>query len=155
LRARALIPPTSYDTVIAEYSGRRERIERRGKAAAALTTAHRLALRQPEAALAWAQRARQIDPEQPEGWRLATDLLARLQRYDDALALGAAAAQRFSGLQHRLAELQREKEQYEAASGREAEQQRRAQAAAEQLAEAERIRRERVMRERQRAEAPA
>jgi hypothetical protein len=96
LRDRGLINEEALGTITAEYEARREAIETRGRCEAALAAARRLMVPQPAEALAWADRARALDPGRPEAWVLAIE--ARKGRRDDeAEALAAEAVARFPG----------------------------------------------------------
>jgi tetratricopeptide (TPR) repeat protein len=102
LRNRGLIAPDSYATVLAETESRRQALERSGRIAAALSKARALANREPGKALAWAERARELDPLQVEAWKLVVALNWELGEDEEAIRLCSEAARRFSQFQDEL-----------------------------------------------------
>ncbi|MFI5459899.1 MAG: tetratricopeptide repeat protein [Isosphaerales bacterium] len=109
LRDRGLIPAESYATVVAESQARRQAIEHAGRYAAALGKAHTLAKGQPKDALAWAERAREIDPARVEAWKLVTALNWILEEDEEAIGRCGEAAERFPQFQGELERLQGER----------------------------------------------
>jgi tetratricopeptide (TPR) repeat protein len=102
LRDRGAIPGETHAAVAAEYEGRRGAIRRRGESRGAWQRAKSLAAARPEEAATFAERAVRNDPEWPDPWWLATDLLLRLGRDDAALALATEGAARFEALNERV-----------------------------------------------------
>src|SRR5690348_11499695 len=95
---RGLIAADSYAAIDADGCHRREAIERHGRYQAAMARAKALSRGRPAEALSWAERARELDPEQAEPWAMAVDLLWGIDRDDEAVALCPEAAGRFPHL---------------------------------------------------------
>ncbi len=124
-RNRGLIAAESFQTVIAESQARRQTIERAGGFAAALAQARALAKVEPREALAWAERAREIDPAQVEPWELLVALEWAMDEDDEAILRCEEAARRFPALQSELDRLRGERQGRAEARRRSLEQSRR------------------------------
>ncbi|MDR3637438.1 MAG: tetratricopeptide repeat protein [Isosphaeraceae bacterium] len=109
LRDRGLIGEDVHASIATEYAGRRASIERGGTFRAALARATQFSATHPAEALDWADQAARLDPERPEAPALAVELLRRLGRHDEALALCEHAVERFAALQERLEDLRCER----------------------------------------------
>ncbi|HEV3122895.1 MAG TPA: tetratricopeptide repeat protein, partial [Isosphaeraceae bacterium] len=133
LRARGILPDALREAIAAEYRARRDTIERSRRYEALLSAARGLRDKHlPEDALSCALKATQLAPERPEAWMLTIDLHARAHRYDEAIALATNASASFpAAAASRLAELSHEREAYEAARQKAAEQESQAHAFAE------------------------
>jgi tetratricopeptide (TPR) repeat protein len=107
---RGLIAPESFQTVVAESEARRRAIERAGGFSAALAQARTLAKSQPRQALAWVERARDIDPARVEAWELLVALHWALDQDDDAILRCEQAAQQFPALEAQLDRLRGERQ---------------------------------------------
>jgi tetratricopeptide (TPR) repeat protein len=108
LLERQLIGPESYATVVAESRDRREAIERRGGSQAAAVRARSMAKNAPRDALAWAERALELDPSRAEVWELVVDLSWSLEQDEQAIARCTEAVGRFPKFQARLDRLRSE-----------------------------------------------
>jgi tetratricopeptide (TPR) repeat protein len=95
------ITAESHAAIDADRRRRRDAIERHGRYQAAIGRARALAKGRPGDALSWAETCRELDPSQAEAWALAVDLLWRLERDDEAVALCAEAAGHFPQLEHK------------------------------------------------------
>ena len=95
---RGLISSESYATIDADGRRRWEAIERHGRYQAAIARANALAKGRPAEALAWAEQARELEPDRSEPWSMAVDLLWTLERDDEAVALCDEAAAQLSPL---------------------------------------------------------
>jgi len=135
-RERGLIVPESYQTVVAESQARRRAIERAGGFAAAVARARAIAKSQPRQALAWAERAREIDPARVEGWELLVALNWGMEEDEAAILRCEEAAQRFPRFQAELDRLRGEREGRALARRRNLEQARRQDDVKEWLAQA-------------------
>ena len=87
LRDRGLIGEEAIVAVEAEKSLRREEVVRLGTFTGAMRKARSFALNRPREALALAETARELAPEQMDSWMFSAELLARLGRHDEAIAL--------------------------------------------------------------------
>ena len=95
LRDRGFLAPDSYVTVVAETESRRKAIERSGRMEAVLSKARKLCDRDGREALAWAERALEMDPLQVEAWKLAVALRWELGEDEEAIRRCGEAAERF------------------------------------------------------------
>ncbi|HWE36689.1 MAG TPA: hypothetical protein VG406_08985 [Isosphaeraceae bacterium] len=107
LRDRGAIPGEAHAAVAAEYEGRRDAIRRRGASRGAWQRAKSLASSRTVEAADLAERAIRIDPDWPDPWWLATDLLVRLDRTDAALALAREGVGRFEALDRQVEDIRR------------------------------------------------
>jgi tetratricopeptide (TPR) repeat protein len=105
LRARELIAPDAYATVIAETQSRREAIELSGSYRNAITLAKRFAKKNPTDALHWAECAWELDPGREEAWDLIVGLHCERGDTDQAIACCGEAAGRFPRFQKELDQL--------------------------------------------------
>lgn len=108
LRDRGVIAEDVHAEITAEYAARCQSLRKDGLYRAALGRARRQGAGSPVEALAWAERAHQIDPDQPEAPALAVEILRLMGRDDDAIARCEAAAARFPSLRERLDSLRNE-----------------------------------------------
>jgi len=99
LRQRGLLAPEAYATVVTESRGRREAIEREGRYQAAIVRARGLAANEQKEALAWAERALEIDPARIDAWKLIVALNWGLGNDEEAIAKSGEAALRFPELE--------------------------------------------------------
>jgi tetratricopeptide (TPR) repeat protein len=109
LRDRGLIVADSYATVVAESRGKRDAIERQGRYQAAMKQAMMHVKSDPETALAWAERACELDPSRIKPWELLVSLNWALEHDDTAIALCGKAAKRFPTFQAELERLESER----------------------------------------------
>jgi tetratricopeptide (TPR) repeat protein len=85
LLARGILPAESLAAVEADKAPRVDEIHRLGLAAGAMKSARAVAAIRPAEALAFAEHARDLAPEQPEIWMSCVELLSRLDRADEAI----------------------------------------------------------------------
>ncbi len=97
-RDRGLLAADSYEAMADDGRSRRIAIERLGQYRATVRQARALSRAKAGEALTWAQRARELDPDQIEAWVMEIDFLWELQRDDEAVALCAEGAARFPRL---------------------------------------------------------
>jgi hypothetical protein len=98
LRSRGLVVDDAYRTIIEEYSGRRDEIEREVRYALAIGKARSLIFASPMEAVGWAARARELCPDRLDGYALGIEMLGKLKRFDEADRLAEQAAPRFPEL---------------------------------------------------------
>ena len=89
MRDRGLITEMAYATVATETEAWRRSIETAGRARGEIAEARRLAVRDPNAAIAQAKKARGTDSSNQEAWTLELDLHRKLRHETEALALCA------------------------------------------------------------------
>ena len=96
LRDRGLIPVDSYKTIDDESNARRAAIERAGNYRAAIGKVSQIQKSNPRVALAWAERARTIDPLRREAWEAGVDLYRSIGDSENAAVLCEEAVTKFS-----------------------------------------------------------
>ncbi|MEJ7638520.1 MAG: hypothetical protein WKF75_11240, partial [Singulisphaera sp.] len=87
LRDRGIVTPEGVSLVEAEKASRRAEIERLGITAGALRASRALMGSRPREALALAEEARALAPDQVDTWTLSADLLSGLGESQRAIAL--------------------------------------------------------------------
>ncbi len=112
LGRRGVIEPSAQASILGEYVARREAIERRGRAAAALERAKSLATNDSSAALEWAGEAGRLDPSWVDPWIFAIDRLERGHRYEEAIDLADEATPRFLSLAEKAGRLRVARERW-------------------------------------------
>src|SRR5262245_29885396 len=80
LRDRGLIAEQAFDTAAAEGRSRREAIDRTARYAACIARSRNLTQTLPEQAIAWVERAIEIDRSRIDAWRQIVDLCWSLER---------------------------------------------------------------------------
>jgi tetratricopeptide (TPR) repeat protein len=120
-RDRGLIAPEAYAAIVTETESRRQAIEHSGRIAAALGQARALAERHEGEALAWAERARELDPSQVEAWKLVVGLYWKLGEDETAIARCSEAAERFPEFRDELERLRGQRERRDLARRQKAE----------------------------------
>ena len=98
---RGLITSEASTAILDDGRLRRDVIERQGRYKTAIERARGVASVKRGEALKWAERARELDPSQSEGWLMAIDLLWTMERDDEAVALCAEAVERFPHFRHK------------------------------------------------------
>ena len=87
LRDRGIVTPESVSVVEAEKASRRAEIERLGMTAGALRASRALMGSRPREALALAEQARALAPDQVDTWALSAEISSLLGEFERAIAL--------------------------------------------------------------------
>ena len=87
LRDRGIVTPESVSVVEAEKASRRAEIERLGMTAGALRASRALMGSRPREALALAEEARALAPDQVDTWALSAEISSLLGEFERAIAL--------------------------------------------------------------------
>jgi tetratricopeptide (TPR) repeat protein len=98
LNHRGLVLDDARRIIVGDYTARQDGIEKDLRFEAALKAVRNLSLANPKEALNWANRARDLSPDRPEGWAATLELLQRMRRFDEADTLAPEAIQKFPHL---------------------------------------------------------
>jgi len=106
---RGLLTPEARARIVAESRCRRAAIDLIGRYNSAIEHARKLVKSNPQEALGWAERARELDSGAVDAWKLIVVLNWDLGNDDDAIARCSEAAQRFPEFESEVERLRAER----------------------------------------------